>query len=160
MAIKRGFTSSEEHDNHIIKQWNKVMHKRDTCFILGDIAMEKSSPYVLLDKLNGIKNVVLGNHDLPQHVPELLKHVNKVCSVLRYKETFLTHVPIHESELDYRCKINIHGHLHDKNIKVNIGFEEPCMVFDSRYINVSCEQPHVNYTPQLFTDLIKQNGNL
>jgi calcineurin-like phosphoesterase family protein len=161
MAIKRGFNSAEEHDNHIIEQWNKVVHKKDTVWILGDLSMGKSSPYVLLDKLNGIKNVVLGNHDMPQHIPELLKHVNKVCGMFKYKQYFFTHCPIHPTELNYRVIGNIHGHLHENNILISkVENKEKDFLFeikDTRYINVSCEQPHINFTPQLFTNLIKQN---
>lgn len=78
MAIKRGFKDEIEHDKFIIEKWNKVVSKKDTVWILGDITMEKATPYPLLDKLNGYKKVVLGNHDQPQHVPELLKYVNSL----------------------------------------------------------------------------------
>jgi calcineurin-like phosphoesterase family protein len=63
MAKRRGFSTIEEHDEHIIEKWNSVVHKRDITYILGDITMEKSAPYHLLDRLNGQKYVVLGNHD-------------------------------------------------------------------------------------------------
>ena len=63
MATHRGFASVEEHDEHIITQWNSVVHKRDTTYILGDVTMEKAEQYALLDRLNGAKRVVLGNHD-------------------------------------------------------------------------------------------------
>ena len=132
MAIKRGFKTSEQHDQHIIDQWNSVVKKRDVTWILGDITMEKSSPYYLLDRLNGIKNVVLGNHDRPKDVTKLLNHVNKVCSSYRRGKTMFTHIPIHPCELD-RFPINVHGHLHEKHI------------LDDRYVNVSCEV--IDYTP-------------
>jgi calcineurin-like phosphoesterase family protein len=45
MAKRRGFSTIEEHDEHIIEKWNSVVHKRDITYILGDITMEKSSPY-------------------------------------------------------------------------------------------------------------------
>lgn len=132
MAIKRGFKNEIEHDNFIIKQWNKVVSKKDTVWILGDITMEKSQPYPLLDQLNGYKKVVLGNHDRPQHVPELLKYVNSVCGMIKYKGFILSHCPIHESEIG-RFKKNIHGHVHENSLP------------DSRYVNVCCEV--VNYSP-------------
>lgn len=132
MAIKRGFKDSVEHDNFIIEQWNKVVSKRDTVWVLGDITMEKSSFYYLLDKLNGYKKIVLGNHDQPQHVPELLKHVNSVCGVIKHGGFILSHCPVHESELERYYK-NIHGHVHEKTLP------------DERYINVCCEA--VNFTP-------------
>ena len=46
MAIKRGFKDEAEHDNFIIEQWNKVVSKKDTVWILGDITMEKSTPFL------------------------------------------------------------------------------------------------------------------
>jgi len=77
MAIRRGFKDEFEMDDHIVNEWNKVVNKKDVTWILGDITMEKSFPYYNLDRLNGIKKVILGNHDEPQHVPELLTYVNK-----------------------------------------------------------------------------------
>ena len=136
MALKRGFPSVEEHDSFIIASWNYVVSKRDVVWILGDITMEKSSPYHLLNRLNGIKKVVLGNHDMPQHIPELLKYVNTVCGMFKYKNLILTHCPIHESEIG-RFSKNIHGHVHENSLE------------DGRYINVSCE--NVNYIPQLLS---------
>lgn len=136
MALKRGFKSVDEHDSFIIESWNKTISKRDVVWILGDITMEKSSPYYLLSRLNGIKKVVLGNHDQPQHVPELLKYVNTVCGMFKYKNLILTHCPIHESEMG-RFSKNIHGHVHEDSLP------------DKRYINVSCE--NVNYIPQLLS---------
>ncbi len=138
MAIKRGFENSEEHDNYLIEQWNKVVHKKDTVWILGDVSMEKPTSYPLLDKLNGYKKVVLGNHDRPQDVPKLLDHVNSVCGMIKYKGFILTHCPIHESELE-RFIANIHGHVHDKSI------------LDKRYINVCPEA--IGYAPILIDSL-------
>lgn len=139
MAIKRGFKDEIEHDNFIIEQWNKVVLKKDTVWILGDITMEKTSPYELLDKLNGFKKVVLGNHDKPQHVLKLLSYVNSVCGMIKHKGFILSHCPIHESEL-FRFSKNIHGHVHENTLP------------DKRYINVSCEA--VNYTPQLISNYL------
>src|SRR5690606_3234354 len=95
MASKRGFKSIEEHDQHIIDCWNSVVNKGDTVYILGDVTMEKKSPYYLLDQLKGYINVVLGNHDRRQDVPELLKHVNSVCASIKMNNCIFTHIPIH-----------------------------------------------------------------
>lgn len=132
MAIKRGFDSEEEHDQHIIESWNSIIKKIDTVFILGDITMEKKQGYVYLDKLRGYKKVILGNHDMPQHIPELLKYVNSVCGMFKYKDSILTHCPIHESEIN-RFKFNYHGHVHENSLP------------DERYVNLSAEV--LNYKP-------------
>tara|TARA_B100000768_G_C11191024_1_gene337348 strand:- start:89 stop:580 length:492 start_codon:yes stop_codon:yes gene_type:complete len=140
MALRRGFDNIEDHDNHIVEKWNSVVNSKDTVWILGDITMEKSEPYHLIDKLMGFKNVILGNHDRPQHISKLLNHVNKVCSSWTKSGNILTHIPIHTRELESRYRKNIHGHLHEHNIK-----DESLDVFDNRYFNVSCEQ--LDYTP-------------
>ena len=150
MAIKRGFSTVEEHDEYIIKQWNSVVHKRDTTYILGDITMETSKPYHLLARLNGVKHVVLGNHDMPKDVEELSKYVVKISGMIKYKGMFLTHCPIHPMELDHRVNKNIHGHIHENRVMIwnQSGFE---FVSDNRYIGVSCEQ--INFTPKTLEEL-------
>jgi len=152
MAIKRGFPSEVEHDEYIIWRWNQTVNKKDMVYILGDITMEKKI-YDILDRLNGLKNVVLGNHDSRQHVPELLKHVNSVAGMVDYKnKCILTHCPIHPQELDYRYRYNIHGHVHEKPIyRKFLGIK---LFKDSRYLNVSCEA--LNYTPIEFSKLFKK----
>lgn len=148
MAKRRGFLTIEEHDEYVITKWNSVVDKRDVTYILGDVTMEKKSPYPLLDRLNGIKHVVLGNHDRRQDVPHLLQHVASVAGMIQYKGIMLTHCPIHSMELEYRFNKNIHGHIHDKVVmKMLDGWEVP----DERYFCVSCEQ--VDYKPKSLEDL-------
>ena len=144
MSVKRGFASIEEHDEHIISNFNSVVDKKDTVWILGDLTMEKKTNYPILNRLNGIKKVVLGNHDRPQDVPYLLQYVKYVCGMydLTHKPSgrklVLTHCPIHESEMS-RFDLNVHGHVHDKSLP------------DKRYFNVSCEV--LNYKPININDL-------
>jgi len=145
MAIKRGFKDENEHDEHIVSEWNKIVFKKDVVWILGDLTMEKGN-YEILNRLNGIKKVILGNHDEPQHVPKLLEYVNKVCAVqyVKHKEfgnIIFSHIPIHPQELEYRFTINIHGHVHENTLQ------------DKRYINVSAEV--IDYKPKLLEELIK-----
>lgn len=142
MARRRGFSCADEMNEHIIKQWNSVVCKRDLVFILGDITMEKTRDYPMLSMLNGFKTVILGNHDQPQHTPELLKYVNKVAGMIDYKYNYiLTHCPVHESQLEFRYSYNIHGHVHSNSID------------DERYINVCAEV--IDYTPKTIEQLLK-----
>ena len=150
MALKRGFTTVEEHDEYIIEKFNSVVSKRDVTYILGDVTMEKSAPYHLLDRLNGMKHVVLGNHDRRQDVKKLLEHVESVAGMIQYKGIMLTHCPIHPMELDYRFSRNIHGHIHDKQVMLDAPMA-PMEIPDERYICVSCER--VDYTPKTLEEL-------
>lgn len=135
MAKKRGFSCSEDQDEFMIEQINSTVKKRDTLWILGDVTMEKPY-YEFLDQLRGIKKVCLGNHDKLSHVPELLGYVNHVFGIHKYKKHWLSHCPIHPSEL--RGLPNIHGHVHENT--VSTGDES-----DKLYVNVSCEV--LNFKP-------------
>lgn len=136
LAQHRGFRSSREHDALLKKNWNKVVSPTDTVFILGDVTMERAN-YEFLDELHGRKHVVMGNHDYPHHVRELLKHVQTVCgsydiTIGKEHNCLLTHIPIHPTML-FNYTANIHGHIHESNLGEN------------RYINLSADA--VNYTP-------------
>lgn len=115
LATWRGFQDEFYHDEYLIEQWNKTVHKRDLTYILGDVTMETDRHYYQLDRLNGRKVVVLGNHDRWQHVPELLKYVDGVAGAVDYKGYMLTHVPIHVDEVHF-YKANLHAHIHHQNL--------------------------------------------
>ena len=142
MAKRRGFSSAEEMNELIVKNWNNTVSKKDAVYLLGDITMEKKQ-YEILKRLQGIIHVVLGNHDERQHVREMLNYVHSVSGMIDYKKTvILTHCPIHPSQLEFRYSYNIHGHVHENSID------------DERYINVCAEM--INYTPVEFSKLIQK----
>ena len=133
----------EEQDDLIVERWNKVVSKRDKVFLLGDIAMKKQFIYKL-GLMNGSKVVILGNHDKPQFVPEILKYADKVAGAIQYRGYALTHIPIAESEIEASRWIgNIHGHQHEY---VDMG---------DKYFNVCAE--NIGFTPILFDELINKN---
>lgn len=134
----RGFSNIDEHDEMIIQNWNSVVRKRDKIYILGDITMENHKYYYLLDRLNGFKTVVGGNHDLEKDTKYLLEYVEKIVGCVDYKGFCLTHIPIHPSELMGYYRGNIHGHLHKNRIMTD-------GVVNPRYINVCLDLN--NYTP-------------
>lgn len=152
MANFRGFQDIYYMNEHIIKEHNKIVNKKDITYILGDISMHKPEYYPLLDRMNGRKRIILGNHDLPQHIPELLKYCEQVGGMEKYKGIFLTHCPIHPTELDYRVSYNIHGHIHEKFIKTSIASLSKGYINDKRYINVCYEVQ--DYKPKTLAELI------
>lgn len=136
----RPFSSIEEHDEHIIENWNRVVKPNDKIYHLGDITFKRSC-MKYFDRLNGIKRLVLGNHDLFQ-MHYYTEHFQKIYGVKHIHinatedaDAFrcaVTHVPIHSNSIE-RWGLNIHGHLHFNSIP------------DPRYFCVSVEQ--INYTP-------------
>lgn len=156
IAIKhRGWNNSEDHDNNLISSWNKVVNKKDLVYILGDVTMETSEHYYKLGKLNGRKKVILGNHDKGKDIPELLRYVETVAGMERYKECWLTHCPVHPQELTYRVKYNIHAHIHSQKLNETLLLNSQNWTTNlkSRYFNVDAHE--IGYTPILFDDILK-----
>lgn len=144
MAVKRGFISEREHDQHIVRTWNHHVGKKDTIYVLGDITMEKNN-YEILEKLSGDIVIVGGNHDRFQHSKQLMKHVKGISGCIQKKGCIFTHIPIHESQFE-RYLFNIHGHVHTNSLE------------NTKYINVSAEV--VNYIPQIVNELINNQRKI
>lgn len=115
MAKHRGFQDSFYHDEYLIQKWNEIVHKKDLTYILGDVTMETHKFYHQLDRLNGRKIVVMGNHDLHQHTRHLLNSVESVAGMIDYKGFCLTHCPIHPAEISF-YRGNIHAHIHENKL--------------------------------------------
>lgn len=120
----RTFVSSEENNRKLIMDfWKKNVSKRDDVYVLGDacFTMETVEDF---SSLPGRKFLIRGNHDkLDTQV--YLKYFHSVEGLLKYKEFWLSHAPIHPEEL--RGKTNLHGHTHYHNIS------------DLRYFNCCVE---------------------
>jgi calcineurin-like phosphoesterase family protein len=120
--VRPGFRDVGHMDEVMIEKWNAVVKPND-----------------VLRRLNGKIYLVLGNHDrLDAGFYD--KHFKKVRGWFHYTEPgaamICTHCPLHESSFLGRydgCCINVHGHIHARNIN------------DARYVNVSVEQ--IDYTP-------------
>lgn len=125
-ADKRPFKSLEDMHSYMISEWNKVVSDKDTVWHLGDVVFGKSNLWIL-DKLNGNKKLILGNHDgLPLGL--YAEYFSKIYGLYGWNSAILSHIPVHTNQVDYRFTHNIHGHMHNKTLG------------DKRYINVSCEQ--------------------
>lgn len=133
----RPFSDIKEHNQYIIDVNNSLVKENDNLYILGDVSFIESG-VKLLEKLNGNKVLILGNHDKPKFTNLYLKYCSKVVSTLNYRNYLLSHIPIHPDSLG-RYKGNIHGHLHSKILN------------DFRYLNVSVEQ--YNYHPISFEQI-------
>lgn len=119
-AALRGFQTTEDHDKAIVNAWNKVVTKRDTVYVLGDIFKLDCIPL-----LNGNKKLALGNHDL-YPIIRYTPFFSKIRSSFEFDNCLLTHIPIHPGQF-HRYEMNIHGHTHNHFID------------DPRYIPVSVE---------------------
>lgn len=131
-------TCEEEHRELIIERCNKIVTKRDTLYLLGDVCFDESFT-VHVGRLNGYKKLFLGNHD-HMNLPLWAQYVAKIGAFDRYKKHWISHAPIHPAEL--RGKGNIHGHVHNATIP------------DARYFNCSLE--NINFEPIEFNCLLER----
>lgn len=131
IKFRSSFSSLEEHNELIKRNYHRVVTKNDKVFFLGDVSFSKESLNDL-KSWKGTKTLILGNHDTEKHtVNELSEVFDQIHSMINYKGFILSHAPIHPCQL--RDKMNIHGHVHDATVA------------DDRYFNVSMES--IDYTP-------------
>jgi len=124
-----GVSTIKEHDEMIFDYWSDTVRKRDIIYILGDVGYDLSR----LKRLPGNKRLMLGNHD-KDHVFDYLEIFDNVIGPIKYKKHWLSHFPIHESELYNRPVI--HGHTHSTGVE------------NKMYVNVSVEMTRgkpINY---------------
>lgn len=157
MANHRNFQDTIYHDETIINQWNRVVNKKDLTYILGDITMETDEYYYQLDRMNGRKIVVLGNHDLHQHSRKLLEYVESVAGHIDYKGFALTHCPIHPNEISF-YRGNIHAHIHENKLnelQVMSKYGDPgCEIEDTLHKYYNVDAMLVNYKPKTIDELL------
>ncbi|AQW88789.1 putative serine/threonine protein phosphatase [Erwinia phage pEa_SNUABM_50] len=128
------FESTLHNDLYFQYILSEVCTKRDTMFFLGDILFdEKYLPFI--KELPGTKILVLGNHCTEMiSASKLCEAFDEVHAMIRYKEFWLTHAPLHVDEL--RMKKNIHGHVHTESVN------------DLNYLNVSVDSSFMNFFPR------------
>jgi calcineurin-like phosphoesterase family protein len=122
--VYRPFNTIEEHDETIISNWNSIVSKRDVVIHLGDVGFGSQS-LSTIDRCNGIKKLILGNHDR-YPIEKYQPFFTKIFSSLEFNGCIFTHIPVATSELD-RFGINVHGHTHS------------IILEDERYINACLE---------------------
>jgi calcineurin-like phosphoesterase family protein len=95
----------------------------------------------IMDRLNGKKVLIMGNHDI-LGAKEYLKYFEDVRAYTVYENVIMSHIPLHPDSKG-RFKMSIHGHLHSN------------VIDDPWYQNVSVEQ--IGFKPILLTEVMKRN---
>lgn len=115
----RPFQSVEEMDRVLIDNWNICVTPQDTVYILGDLFFRNAvSAEEYLQKLNGKKHLIIGNHD-----KNWMKRIDLNCffeSVLHMTEISdgthritLCHYPMMTWNGVAKGGYMIHGHIHN-----------------------------------------------
>lgn len=113
----RPFSSVQQMNEEIIKRWNKKIAPTDVVYLLGDICWGWNSKRIneVFHKMNGIKYLILGNHDRPKN----FTNVNCFVEMTPYKEIMidddhivLCHFPIADWSRAYHGAYHLYGHCH------------------------------------------------
>ena len=145
---ERPWDTIEEMDEALVKNWNSVVGPKDKVYHLGDVVINRSA-LKILDRLNGDKRLIKGNHDIFRP-DEYLKYFTDIRGSHTLDKYILTHIPVHVDCLE-RWKANIHGHLHSNRVMLPPFDTKGNRAIDPRYFCVSMEQ--INYTPIAFEEV-------
>lgn len=129
----RPFVDVEQMNQTIIENWNKQIKSNDVIIHLGDFAMgSKAEQEAILKQLNGIKKLIMGNHD---RLKVRDYYEMGFAEVYRYpiiiENMIFSHRPL--DSLIVGSLYNVHGHIHEK-----------CSP-SANHLNISVE--HTNYSP-------------
>ena len=138
--IIRPFASVQQMDEHMVQKWNSVVKPGDKVYHLGDVFFGSKEYFKKLwPRLNGSKNLIVGNHDDIKFMSNggFFKKVYMWRKLPEFN-MLLTHVPVHdsvlgESRFNKQPYNNIHGHIYQN--------KSP----SDRHVCVSVEQ--IGYTP-------------
>lgn len=141
----RPFNNLDEHDEALIENYNSVVGPIDRCIWIGDCFLTaKEKAKSIMERLNGVKIVVRGNHD---HTPTQMMALgfHFACEQMQIKiaghDVLLCHFP-YKTEEDTQHEIRyerlrpknnglwlLHGHIHSKGWKfkdkmINVGVDQ------------------------------------
>lgn len=128
--------NSDEGDRILLERWNSVVDKNDRVYVLGDLAIARSS-IKKIGEFNGRKVLIKGNHDIFK-LKDYAPYFDDIRGSHKLDNFILTHIPIHPESLARWTHGNIHGHLHTNRVMKKTWYGKT--VEDRRYINVSVEQ--------------------
>ena len=154
----RPFTSTEEMDEAMVDNWNRVVRPKDTVYHLGDVVIARRN-LETVKRLNGRKILIRGNHDIFRDKDYYEAGFEQIHGVRVFVDQFiLSHIPLHPDCVGERFKRNVHGHLHGNRIMQTVtkytatnGVPFTMTEPDPRYLSVCVEQ--INFTPVSFDEV-------
>ena len=161
----RPFKTVEEMNSALVDNWNSVVSPGDIVYVLGDMFWCKSSEAIpVLEKLNGQKFLIRGNHDRSND-GSFMRKFAKVTEYLEVldndRHVVLCHYPIPCFKNHFYGWYHLYGHVHttfewkmmeqDKALMRKI-YSCPCEMY-----NVGAMLPYMNYTPRTLDEILEAN---
>lgn len=151
----RPYSSVEEMNNALIRNHNEMVSNSDDIYWGGDLFFREKNPEQYLKRLNGIKHLVIGNHDKYWlKDKELRKYFVEISDILHVKDGDKTiamcHYPMVEWDGYYRGTWHIYAHIHNN---LNEAYE--IMRHKEKALNAGCML--TEYRPVTFEELVEYN---
>lgn len=159
----------EERDALIIANWNATVSKRDTVWLLGDIAYAPEAEFIsLMRRLNGHKHIIMGNHDKTWVRKLNDSHKGDVVEVRDYakisdggRRVVLSHYPIAFWDGQHNGTYHLYGHVHGTDEErlfqdFGRGLVNAGRFPEFRAVNVGIMV--TGYVPQTLDQIIAANG--
>ena len=161
----RPYKNVEEMNEALISNWNSVVSPGDTVYVLGDMFWCKTTEAIeVLDRLNGQKVLVQGNHDRVHDAQFRSKFV-KIDEYMEIKDgdrnVVLCHYPIPCFKNHFYHWYHLYGHVHT-SFEANMMehqkylmeelYERPCHMY-----NCGVMIPYMNYTPRTLDEILAAN---
>lgn len=163
----RPFRSIEQMNEALVQRWNSVVEPGDTVYVLGDMFWCNSNLAIpILQKLNGQKFLIKGNHDRCND-GRFTKQFVKVVEYLEVEDNgrkvVLCHYPIPCFKNHFYGWYHLYGHVHN-SFEANM-MEHTKYLMQELYghkcqmFNVGAMMPWMNYTPRTLDQIIGGASN-
>lgn len=143
---ERPFLSIEEHNNTIVKNWNKIVGKKDKVYFLGDLAFCSQKIAIdIVKSLNGEVHFFKGNHDRTAYQIRMHFASFQDVKMIRINEyqLWLSHYRHLVWPQKHYGAFHLYGHSHGR-----VGHVYDKLLFD---VGVDCW----NYTPVSFDRILE-----
>lgn len=154
---QRPFNSAEHMDEVLISNWNEVVSPKDIVFHLGDFCFGSDKEWIkILQRLNGTKYLILGNHDLKKianssQIQDYFADINMQMRVVVDKQKMLlNHYPFLCFEGGYQNVWQLFGHVHSSKHSTGLDKERLVHLFPTQY-DVGVDNN--NYRPVSFAQV-------
>ena len=161
----RPFPNIEAHDAVLIERWNDAVGMEDDIYMLGDISWYNASKTIQIVKsLNGIKHLIVGNHDKKilknRELQSLFAEIKdyKELALSEGKGIVLCHYPIPCFNHHYYGWYHLYGHVHTgfewsmmERVKYEMGalYDKPCEMY-----NCGAMMSYMDYTPRTLEEIV------
>ena len=152
----RPFQSVEEMNDNLINSWNRKVSKGDEVYIIGDFGLlDGRQANSILDRLNGRKYLIKGNHD--HFIRDREFDRSKFVWIRDYAsikdgETVICmfHYPIAVWDRQHHGALHFYGHVHS-----NTDNHHPLLLeLGDNAFNVGCDVH--NYEPVSLAELLSK----